>query len=814
MKFKLLLLFVMVLLVPYAVQASALTDSLQDKIEFWWQGFNGEDQVIENVQNNNANMTKATTGTLPVGRDYAAFSSHNDSTEYFEVTTSDTISSYGNFSIENIKDDTEGGWCFSGNHTLPVGLSGTIVSLSQPDAGANKKNAIVAIESTGTYRLAIQDAAPLGTVSLDFGTPVAGQKTFLCFGNTGERFWAYQDGINVTITETAGSIDSRIWYANGSAYTTGLFGATQDFAFRFRDDEFTLQMDLMIYLNGTPTTEELNELWNGTTLGSDPLNFSNVFAAVVPGLKEFTLTAKDVYDGIAITNITVSISNSSFSFNASTVNGTLILNNISIPSFNQFYDIEFRSNDTGGYFNRTFLNVNISDTNSFEGTLFQSVLKLFAIDGLNNNTISDFTAVTNLSSDSTTNGQILILIKEGTFQLNVTALGFDKLVTNFSITSLANNSLNVTLGSVFTFRLIREETNTPFNFNLTNSTDLTIFCPNETIRITFNTSNNISQIINCQFELMQMTVDYGILGSYFRTLIPPFSQKNITWYLIDLIAGDTAIQKVIQLVDLTGEFNQAILRVRRAIPGESLLKIMIEQKFDISNEVNLFLVKDALYTLNIENDFEDIALGNLIPTEAGTQTITLPKIDFVPQETTLGDDISWAYTFNVTLGILRLQYVDTTNLTTLVRFTVKNGSSPTLNQLFLAESDNNSTVTMTFNQVLANNTYVTELFFIHPGLINFTETRPWYEFGGTFGALNLEGWSPQEQISFKNWASWIFLAVWGMLWSRRYIGIGMTTLIIWLWIFKTLIWIVLLCLCCFNFCSPLVLCRYIEAVYP
>ena len=511
---------------------------------------------------------------------------------------------------------------------------------------------------------------------------------------------------------------------------------------------------------------------------------------VSPLLQEFTLTAKDTYDDIAITNITILITNSSFAFNDSTVNGTLKVNNASIPSFNKFYDITFGSNDTGGYFNRTFSNINISNAGSFEGDIFQSVLELMALDGLNNQTIQSFSARTNNSFDSTTTGSILILIKNGTFQLNVTANGFDKLVTNFSINVLQNNSLNVTMGSIFNFRLVREETNTPFQVNLTNSTELNIFCPNETIRISFNTTNNISQIINCQFTLMQVVVDYGTtIGSYFRTLIPPFSQKNITWYLIDLIAGDTAIQKVIQLIDLTGDFSDATLRVKRAIPGETTLQTIIEQQFDISNEVNLFLVKDAIYTINIENDVEDVALGNLIPTEAGTQTITLPKLDFVPTETTLGEQISWAYTFNITTGILRLQYVDTTNLTTLVRFTVKNGSSPNLNQLFQGESNNNGTVTLTFNQVLANNTYVSELFFIHPGLSNFTETRPWYEFGGTSGALDLEGWSDTEQINFKKWFTWIFLAVWGMIWSRRYIGIGMTSLVIFLWIFKTLKWV-------------------------
>ncbi len=540
-------------------------------------------------------------------------------------------------------------------------------------------------------------------------------------------------------------------------------------------------------------------LWNRTTntaIDECVFNDGVVFHGVCPlapapvsPLATFTITAKDTYDSASLTNITIIISNSSFVFNDSTVNGTIIIHNTSIPSFDSLYRIDFRVNDTGGYFNRTFLNINITDLGSFQGDLFQSVLKLMAIDGLNNQTISDFSARTNRSFDSTTTGEILILIKNGTFQLNITAPGFDKLVTSFTINALANNSLNVTMGSVFNFRLVREETNTPFNFNNTNSTDLTIFCPNETIRITFNVTNNVSQIVNCQFTLMQITVDYGILGSYFRTLIPPFSQKNIVWYLIDLIAGDTAIQKIIRLVDLTGDFSDATLTVKRAIPGETILKTMIEQKFDISSEVNLFLVKDALYTINIENDVEDIALGNLIPTEAGTQTITLPKIAFVPQETILGDNISWSYTFNLTLGILRMQYVDVTNLTTLVRFTVKNGSDPNLVQLFQGESSNNSTVTITFNQVKANTTYVSELFFEHPGLSNFTETRPWYEFGGAAGALNLEGWSETEQINFKKWAAYIFVFVGGMLWTRRYIGIGMTTLVIWLWIFKTLKWI-------------------------
>ncbi len=527
----------------------------------------------------------------------------------------------------------------------------------------------------------------------------------------------------------------------------------------------------------------------GSLIGQEVKELRIYNGTVEPNLTStsFALTAKNLYDNTLLNNISVIISNSSFNFNTSTQNGTILLLNTSFK-FSELYNIKFLVNESGGYFNNTIFDINITKGESFEGTLFQSVLVIQAIDGLNNQLIADFTAVTNQSSDLGINNQALILIKAGAFQLNVTASGFDKATTNVSIRALENNTINVTMGSIFNFKLIRELTNTPFEFNLTNSTVVNVFCPNgTTIVLTFNTSNNISQIINCKFTLMQAVVDYGPLGSYFRTLIPPFSQKNISWFLIDLVRGDTAIQKIIQLLDLTGEFADSILTVERPIGG--ITEKIIEQKFDISNQVNLFLLKDALYTLSIENAQQDIILGNLIPTEAGTQTITLPKIDFVPQETTLGDNVSWAYTFNITSHILRLQYDDKTERTTLVRFTVFNATDTNnLHQLFTGQSQNNASVIITFNQAFANTTYATELFVEHLDFTNFTEKKMFYQFKGS-GAIDLLGWTPTEQTSIKNWIAWIFIFGWGMLFSRRYTGIGMTTMIIFLWIFRKWNWI-------------------------
>ena len=544
------------------------------------------------------------------------------------------------------------------------------------------------------------------------------------------------------------------------------------------------RMDTILYYNLSLSSDDISEHFFNNGDGAEP-----PFAAAAPDLKEFTITSTDLYDGISLSNITLNVSNSTFHFVTRTVNGTIILNNRTIPAFDKFYRFDFQVNDSGGYFNRSFLVNNITDAGSFAGEVFQSVQQVFAFDILADTIINIFTVKTNLSSDTTTSGEILILIKKGTWQLNISAPNFDTVVTNFTISALQNNTLNISMGSIFTFNLIREENNLAFQTNLTNTTELNIFCPNETINIIFNTTgnqNNATRIINCEFTLMQISVDYGILGSYFRTLIPPFSQKNITWYLIDLVQGDTAIQRIIKLLDLTGEFDDAILTVKRTVGG--VIRTIIDQRFDIASEVNLFLVKNGLYTISIATEAQEVILGNLIPTEAGTQTITLPKTEFVPDEVTLNGNITWDYTFNTSQNILRMQYLDNTNMTTLVRFTVFNGSQPT-QQLFIGESNQNSSVTITFNQAFANNTYLSTLFFAHPGLSNVTEKKAWYETTGAAGALDLRGWSVDEQIDLKKWISWIFLAIWGLLWSRRHIGIGMSTLVIWLWIFKTWQWI-------------------------
>ena len=618
---------------------------------------------------------------------------------------------------------------------------------------------------SATFQMILRNQADTATIAI-LGIVTGTTQTQYIYSSEGVSTTASgiartDEAINFTF-EIGPSADYVVLYINGTEVHNDSSISTGVGCLRLQQDSALGPIDVKI--------DDIY-LWNGS--------FQNRPLAT-PLVPTFTVTVNDTYDGIAIQNFTLTVFNSTDAFTNSTSSGSIVHNNLSGR-----YNINISSNETGGYFNRTFLNISIDS--DFQADIFQSVLRLVAIDSLNNESILSFTAQTNRSLQSTTNGQILILAKNGSFQLNITALGFDMLTTNFSLATLENGTLNISMGSVFNFFLVRETTNDPFNANLTNSTELNIFCANQTIKINMTSSPNATQIINCQFTLMQVVVSYGGLGSYFRTLIPPFSQKNITFYLIDLLEGDTAIQRIIRLFDITGEFANAKLTVKTAVGG--IIRTIIEQRFDFASETNLFLIKDALYTLDIDNGQEVIILGNLIPTEAGTQTITLPKVDFVPTEIVLGGNISWAYTFNATQGILRVKYIDKTNLTTQVKFTVFNGSE---DQVFQGISDNNGTVTFTFNQVVGNASYRSELFFDHPGLSNHTDKKIFYGFlGGGAGALDLKGWTIPEQQDIKKWFAFIFLFFFGFLFSKIHAGIAMVSVAIFLWFFRLWEWVII-----------------------
>jgi len=511
-----------------------------------------------------------------------------------------------------------------------------------------------------------------------------------------------------------------------------------------------------------------------------------------------TITAQDAYDSITLTNYSIFLQGAT-NVSATTLNGTILINNVT----HGFFNITFFTDANGSYFNRTYLNLNVSGQN-FKGNLTQSYVNLFVNDSLIKSAISSFSYITNFSSlINIQGGNVTFSSKSGTKHfINVSSSQYPSQSISYSIDALQNLSITINMSPTFQHYLRREADNSIFDVNGTNTTRLTIFCPDKNIQIYFKNASNgalpttkvstqENSTVDCAFTLMKMDVTYAG-SSYFRSLIPEKTQQNVTWWLLDL-NKDTGVQIIINLVDLSGEFSKGLLRLRTAISGTN--EDIIEQNFDISTSIVLYLLKDALYQVIIRSTdgTQERQLGDLIADAASTKTITFPNINFIP-DNILSNNISWTYTFNASANILRLQYSDTTKNTTFIRWRIYNGSAnissllTTFTGNFVA--GNFSLVTFTYNSIFFNSTYYSELFAQHSTLgYNISEFKFWGEYENYIGEF--KGFTAGEAKNIRHYVSAMFLVVWGLLFSAKHIGIGLTSTFFWVVILKWIGWFLL-----------------------
>lgn len=159
---------------------------------------------------------------------------------------------------------------------------------------------------------------------------------------------------------------------------------------------------------------------------------------VDPDEQEFIITAQDTYDAESLNNITITISNSSNTFDFTTGNGTIYVSNkTSLESFNVTYDITFNSNQSGGYINHTLQDINITDGGSFEGDIFQSILRINATKIIERSMISDFFVSASLQSNQSNSSDFVTLfLKAGDYNITGNKTGFLNSTSNISINAL------------------------------------------------------------------------------------------------------------------------------------------------------------------------------------------------------------------------------------------------------------------------------------------------------------------------------------------------------------------------------------------
>lgn len=500
-----------------------------------------------------------------------------------------------------------------------------------------------------------------------------------------------------------------------------------------------------------------------------------------------TIAAKDNYDNSAILSYSANLSGFGNDQIFQTTNGTILISNIT----NGLYNMTILSTQ---YFSAKYYNVNVSGQ-SFQANLSQSYLSVYANDTVASVLLYSFTAANNLTSYSTSSGYISMPLKAGTYSINVTSSQYPPYVGITTIAALQNVTYIANLSPIFQFYLRREADNSIFDINSTNSTKVTVICPNKNIVIIFRNSTYGStqenKTIDCVYSYLKLDVVYPDT-SYFRTLIPATTQQNVTWWLLDL-NKDTGVQKILNLVDLTGSWSSGRLRLTANI-GQTNERI-IEQYFDVSTGVTLYLLKDSIYTVTIINSAgnEERQIGTLTADTAGTVTIIYPNIPFYPENTQLEKNMSWSYTCpfsqciyprNTSDSILRFQYADSLNGTNTISWKIYNGSNTSvLLQQFTSSAHN---LTFTYQPVFKNITYFATLS-IQNTLLSFNISEN--KIFGDFELPVLEGFTKGEQSQWAFYLSGIFVIVWGLSFSAYHVGIGLATTFIWLLIFRIKGWL-------------------------
>ena len=196
--------------------------------------------------------------------------------------------------------------------------------------------------------------------------------------------------------EKVGAVATKYFYVNESeCYNVGIgdFGINGDnivISGNAVTQSAINRIDGFSAVNRSLTTAEISYMFNS---GNGRVNEPPT-PTTPPDEQTFTITATDTYDGSSLNNLTVTVFNSSNQFNYNTENGTIIISNKTgvVLAFNRsLYNLSIAVNDSGGYFNKSFGSINITDGGNFTPDLYQAVLYITAKDVLNNS-VGDFLA--------------------------------------------------------------------------------------------------------------------------------------------------------------------------------------------------------------------------------------------------------------------------------------------------------------------------------------------------------------------------------------------------------------------------------------
>jgi len=364
---------------------------------------------------------------------------------------------------------------------------------------------------------------------------------------------------------------------------------------------------------------------------------------------------------------------------------------------------------------------------------------------------------------------------------------------NLTVTALAStstlNSSSVTVGALTyltlaNFTIIREKTGLLLNVSHADEMSLSIICLDD-VNTRNITANNFSQNISCAYQYIKIDATFGNV-SYFRIINPAYAAfAAIPIYMLDLTI-DTGVEIILTIDDLTGDYDQGKVIIKRYINSSEVT--IISYPVDIESSATLYLLKDALYTVTVEdNDGNQRVLGNLIASSAGSKTITLPDINFYPSDAVFGQQLNWSYNYfsNSSYGFIELNYYDYQNSTLNVTFIIINASNQA--QVFGSTSTNGSYVSFTYVLPDPNATYLSNLTIARAGLPNMFEQKIFYPGQEIMPAA--ETGLFDDAATYLFWIALIFIFIIGLAFSATSSKIGLVVVMFFLLMFISWRWI-------------------------
>ena len=344
------------------------------------------------------------------------------------------------------------------------------------------------------------------------------------------------------------------------------------------------------------------------------------------------------------------------------------------------------------------------------------------------------------------NGSCNMFLSNDTFTINGTSANHVNHNQDY-VFDAASNLKYIYFAAEMFFNIYDEITLNPFNVTETQSLSITVFCTNQTALEYNFTTYNISANISCSsIDYVKIDVSYNDSAEYFRTNILRNDVFSYNFYLINLI-NDIAIQSIINLVDLTGEYGSGHIVINKPLYG---LGEIISQKWDFERNTNLYLIKDNVYEIAVvADDGSSRSWGNFIPESAEEHSLTLPVVEFYDDDYSWQDSFDYGYNYSDTGDYLKLRYNDNSGGTESVVFTLYNATN--LNQsVSVSTLYNSGTITFSLNP---NMSYYTELTIRHIDLDGDTLFES--EFWSTPTKIDKpaveKGWSASEYAFAFKW---------------------------------------------------------------